>query len=283
MKILSLSVVVPTRSCVNDCGPCVSKMHATARDYPCMSPNLSDGRTEAEYRKRLEFARDNGCNTALLTGSGEPQQNWDFIGWITNLNERLDKPFRWMEIQTTGVMMDEKHVGYLEDRGIDTVALSLFSFDDDENMNCRGSKLPVSIEKFCGWVKGAGMNLRLSLNMNHRFAVKPELLFTACRNLGADQVTLRRLYVSDEGSPQAEWIRKNDCDLLNVNAYVASHPIIRRLETGPVIHDVMGMGVISDQDCMARDLRDENDLRYLILRPNGKLYSSWDTKASLVF
>ena len=32
-----------------------------------------------DYKRRLEFARDNGCNTVMLTGSSEPQQNKSFL------------------------------------------------------------------------------------------------------------------------------------------------------------------------------------------------------------
>ena len=72
MKIQSLSVVVPNQKCINNCAFCVSKMHT--EDYT----NQKEGNArfydlyERDYVKRLEFARDNGCNTAALTGNSEP-------------------------------------------------------------------------------------------------------------------------------------------------------------------------------------------------------------------
>jgi hypothetical protein len=43
----------------------------------------------------------------------------------------------------------------------------------------------------------------------------------------------------------------------------------------------MDMSVVLDNDCMAKGSND--DFKYLIIRPNGKLYSSWDDPASLIF
>jgi hypothetical protein len=41
------------------------------------------------------------------------------------------------------------------------------------------------------------------------------------------------------------------------------------------------MSVIMDEDCMAK--ANNEDFKYLIIRPNGKLYGSWDDPASLIF
>jgi hypothetical protein len=41
------------------------------------------------------------------------------------------------------------------------------------------------------------------------------------------------------------------------------------------------MAVVFDKDCMAKGSME--DFKYLVVRPNGKLYSSWDDPASLIF
>ena len=79
MNIQSLSIVVPNRRCINNCAFCVSKMHCGE------FPNQMDDNGafydlyERDYMRRLEFARDNGCNTVMLTGNSEPQQNRQFL------------------------------------------------------------------------------------------------------------------------------------------------------------------------------------------------------------
>ena len=51
---------------------------------------------------------------------------------------------------------------------------------------------------------------------------------------------------------------------------------------GADIRHVKKMSVIFDDDCMGKSPT-SNAVKYLILRPNCKLYSSWDDPASLVF
>ena len=78
------------------------------------------------YINRLAFARDNGCNTAMLTGCGEPQQNMHFIRLFAEMNKQLDKPFRNIEIQTTGAKITEDTIDELANCiGITTVSLSV--------------------------------------------------------------------------------------------------------------------------------------------------------------
>ena len=67
------------QKCINDCQFCVSKMHTDQYknqmddNLPFFDLYLKD------YLERLEFARHNGCNTVMLTGNSEPQQNRKFL------------------------------------------------------------------------------------------------------------------------------------------------------------------------------------------------------------
>ena len=42
------------------------------------------------------------------------------------------------------------------------------------------------------------------------------------------------------------------------------------------------MSTVVDEDCMAKS-EEKKALKYLILRPNCKLYTQWDDKGSLLF
>ena len=116
MKIQSLSVVVPNKKCINNCRFCVSRMHESPYKN-MMDENLPFfDLYQRDYIKRLEFARDNGCNTVMLTGNSEPQQNRGFLQAFGTMNNNLDKPFRWIEMQTTGVLLDESYLRVLRNQ-----------------------------------------------------------------------------------------------------------------------------------------------------------------------
>lgn len=82
MKAQSLSVVVPNQQCINACKFCVSKM-STNQYKNQMDDNLPFFDLYVkDYLKRLSFAKDNGCNTVMLTGDSEPQQNRKFLTYF---------------------------------------------------------------------------------------------------------------------------------------------------------------------------------------------------------
>lgn len=136
MKIQSLSVVVPTNSCINNCKFCCA--HMEKENYKNqMDENLPFyDLYQEDYLTRLEFARDNGCNTVMLTGNGEPQQNRAFLQKFGTLNSMLEKPFRNIEIQTTGVLLDENYLRFLRNHvRISTISLSISSLNNEKK--CR--------------------------------------------------------------------------------------------------------------------------------------------------
>lgn len=105
MVIQSLSCVVPA-TCPNRCKFCVSHLHekdrATYRNHIEKNRQFKD-LYEKDYLDALAFARDNGCNTLMLTGDGEPIFNPGYLDMIAQLNAKLTQPFRWIELQTSGV------------------------------------------------------------------------------------------------------------------------------------------------------------------------------------
>ena len=54
------------------------------------------------------------------------------------------------------------------------------------------------------------------------------------------------------------------------------------LEYGSARYDYHDFSVVIDEDSMSQD-ENKTAVKYLILRPNGHLYSKWDNKASLIF
>ncbi|GHU64997.1 hypothetical protein FACS189447_03120 [Spirochaetia bacterium] len=238
-----------------------------------------------DYIKRLEFCRDNGCNTLMLTGNIEPQQNKRFLADFGLMMRLMEHPFRNIEIQTTGVTIDTQMLRFLRNHvGVNTISLSLFAFDNEENQKCRKG-LPLDIKEFCKNVKLYDFNLRLSVNLTEYFrSFSPTYFLSICRDLGADQVTFRKLYDAKDNSPQSIWVRENQLGYMayeNIKEYVHSLPVLKTLEYGQTSHSLMGMSVVLDDDCMAKGQNEA--FKYLIIRPNGKLYGSWDDPGSLIF
>lgn len=294
MKIQSLSVVVPNKKCINNCRFCVSRMHESPYKN-MMDENLPFfDLYQRDYIKRLEFARDNGCNTVMLTGNSEPQQNRSFLQAFGTMNNNLSKPFRWIEMQTTGVLLDESYLRFLRNHvGVSTISISLSAFDDDINAEYNGTlpHLKVNLRKLCALIKKYDFNLRLSINMTDYFTGRsPEEILTYARQeLLADQVTFRVLYTSTDDvnaqTPQDKWILEHGASPETLDAikkYVTEKGrALEILEFGAVKYSVMGMSTVIDDDCMSTVPKES--LKYVILQPNCKLYSKWDDPASLIF
>lgn len=290
MKIQSLSVVVPTKGCVNNCKFCVA--HMRDEEYKNqMDTNLPFyDLYERDYLKRLEFARDNGCNTIMLTGNSEPQQNRIFLAKFGTWNAGLDKPFRWIEMQTTGVMIDDGYLRFLRNHvGVSTISVSLSSLDSEQNQEYNGTPdaLKVDIEHLCSEIKRYDFNLRLSLNLTDYYDDKDiSRVLNECRlRLGANQITFRELYASGMGTAQDEWIEEHGVSpakVVSISKYIKDNgEKLEQLPFGAYKYSLHGMSVVLDDDCMSKEVKD--GYKYLILRPDCKLYSRWDDPASLIF
>lgn len=305
MKIQSLSVVVPNPTCINHCDFCVSRMNNEVYknqmddNLPFFDLYLKD------YLKRLEFARRNGCNTVMLTGNSEPQQNRKFMTYFGMFMQLMHEPFSWIEMQTTGVLIDRNYLRFLRNHvGVNLISLSISSFN--ELVNSEITHMPkgkeVYLEKLCSEIKEYDFALRLSVNLNKQTLIDfnnvlnyPEVLFVKCKQYGADQVTMRVLYTSGNNTPEDKWVEENALEkekVESIKQYVLDNgKLLGILPYGGLKYSVNGMSTVIDSDCMAKgvdnltgekeDMKDT--YKYLILRPNCKLYSQWDDPASLIF
>jgi len=305
MKIQSLSIVVPG-ACVNSCACCVSKLHTDTDFYKNqIEKNYQfEALYEQDYLDSMNFARDNGCNTLMFTGDGEPLINKTFIRKVVDLNKRLSLPFRWMEIQTSGVFLLEeaenggqKNLRWLRDFvRIKTISLSLFNiFDSDLNAaysRPKNEKAFVKIDETCVAIRKYDFNLRLSLNMVDYYNDKtPAEIFERAKVLGANQITFRVLYNTETPQNEAEkeiagWIIKhkaNDDKIKEINEYIKKNGrLLEILPFGAYRYSVHGMSCVVDDDCMNSSGAKE-EVKYLILRPNCKLYTKWDDEGSILF
>jgi hypothetical protein len=305
MNIQSISIVVPTKGCVNKCKFCVSRMHENPYE------NCFD---KFQIEKRIKFAVNNGVNTCILTGTGEALQNHGFLMNLANLFKKLDHPFPNVELQTTGVMLMEKHEGFpnedepiypnvslLKDLGVNTISVSISDpFNDDNNMKIIGvaPKLQFKLADLCKFIKDNGFNLRLSLNMTYVFDdIAPVNVFLKLSKFNPDQLTFRKLWFEDKNVAldQSQWVMDYSCKpqtLRNLNEYVVGDQTdfncpegqgtpLYQLPFGAIVYSLMHMSIVVDNNCMSKD--EIRKLKYVILRENGKLYCRWDDEGSLIF
>jgi len=287
--IQSLSIVVPNKNCINNCPFCVSKMHCDEyknqmdENLPFYDLYLND------YLKRLEYARDNGTNTVMLTGNSEPQQNRKFLTVFGLMNKLMKNPFKNIEMQTTGILLDKNYLRFLRNHvGVNTISLSISSFDEYENEFIITGKREEKIElhTLCLLIKEYDFNLRLSINLLNTFNdYTPQYLFTIAKEwMLADQITFRVLYADGE-TPQAKYVKENkakDSLITDIGMYVKENgTFLEILPYGAKRYSVHNMSTVIDDDCMNETPKE--DIKYLILQPDCKLYTKWNDKASLVF
>lgn len=296
MNIQSFSVVVPNKECMNKCPFCVSRM-VNSNIYP----NLMDishptyDYNIKEYMRRMKYVADSGCQTLILTGTSEPQQNKQFLNTFALIHRLLGKPFTNIEMQTTGKLLDNPdYLRFLKNFVcINTVALSISSPCDSENNwllnGCQDASVnAVCLEKLTSMLKDYGFNVRLCFNLSNYYRFDDtEGFFDFCKSkLHADQVTFRVLYASEDDTSQAKWIKDNmlsKTQMKKLASYMKKFEPVGETLYGAAIRYVNGMSVIFDDDCMGKNPKKDNTVKYLILRPNCKLYTSWDDPASLVF
>jgi hypothetical protein len=260
---------------------------------------------EFQITKRIKWAVLNGINTCIITGTGEALQNYHFLGRLADIFRKMDHPFPDVELQTSGVMLDNFeykidaktgnktadyfNIAILKELGVNTISLSISDiFNSENNAQIIGmpEKLKFNISSLCDFIKSNGFNLRLSLNMTNVYDEKDaESILRYCAQLHADQITFRKLYHSDDKSSQTQWVKENMAQprvIENINYFIKSYgKPLYRLPFGPMVYSIMKMSTVVDDNCMNKDSFDT--LKYVILRENGKLYTQWDDEGSLRF
>ena len=285
MNIQSLSIVVPTKQCWNNCAFCVSKMHHEEYGDSIIKKGCAIPRA---YLDRMQFVRDEGCNSMILTGTAEPQQNLDFIYQLLAYNRLLRKPFYNIAIQTTGSNLMQDDIKELADAGITTLALSISSIDDKRNWEIIHTPIGarnMTIHALIYTAKENNMNVRACFNLTDEFNnMAPQDYFNWCKDYKVDQATFRKIY-ADGINEKAEWVRQHEFSsekFDNIAKYIKENGTpISRLPYGFIQFSVHGVSTVIDDNCMSKDNIDE--IKYAILRPNGHLYSRWDDTGSLIF
>ena len=288
MSIQSLSIMVPCGGhCINNCKFCVSRMRDDEAIFGKEIINANN--IPDSYINRIKYVRDAGCDNIIFTGTTEPQQNLPFIYALLKKNFELPKPFYNIAIQTTGANLVYEDIKNLADNGITTLALSVSAFLPEHNweiIQTPKAAQKMTVDKLIAAAKRCGMNVRVCLNMTDAFSFYSfDYIIQWAKYLDVDQITFRKIYNSNTDSEQNKWIAQHKYstgNLLKIESLIKEKGTpIRILPFGATLYDCDGLGIVIDNDCMAK--HNINEMRYAILRPNNKLYSSWDLKGSLIY
>ena len=126
-------------------------------------------------------------------------------------------------------------------------------------------------------IKSKGFTLRLSIAMTNWFDdyFLDEILSMLKDEWNPDQVSFKKLFGAEDLASKkydefAQEFREN--------------PQNKKLEFLPLgvwKYDAGDIAIVWNDDCMVSI--DQKNPRYFILQPNGKLYTRWNSKASLIF
>ena len=264
----NLTISIQNVGCDKNCPYCVSKMTGYVdNNKALMLKNVN---------KVLTIARSAQISAVLLTGKGEPCLNMYEVLTFTQLFSEFP-----LELQTNGIFLSQnlEVIKTLASQGMNVVAVSM---DDDSSQ---------IVKKISDTVHKSGMILRVTFNVtnNSRITNFNDLLYR-CKSWGVDQLTLRKVVAPNfsEETQQTKWIKDNVDILLysklidEMRRMCESGHHLRTLLYGTEVYDLQGIAV-SYSDYCVQDDNNTNDIRSLIFQEDGHLYTSWNSKASVLF
>ena len=299
MSVQSVSICCPGKKCINNCMTCTVPQHANPyRDLYNGSP-MEVYRYWKSVENLLEQAREEGVGTLMITGSNEPQQDKRWLQTLSIVLRNLKNPFRKVEIQSTGALIDYEYLQFMKEAlGLTTFAISVFNIINAEintKIERSADKL-LSVKMLCENCRKLDINIRICLNVTDHFvdddihpaselSIKEQVAkaFDRCKELGANQVTFRKMWAANDTCPQGKWIKENcthsDEIIEEVKRVVKNDGIyLNTLEYGAKRYDYRGMSLVIDEDSMSQNK--DTGIKYYIIRPDGHMYSSWNLEGS---
>jgi hypothetical protein len=177
--------------------------------------------------------------------------------------------------------------------GVTTISISVSDlFNNENNLKIIGAPIELNfrLDTIIKRIKtDFKINVRLSLNMLSHYensGKTPKDFFEAAKRLNVDQILFREMWADDSKNKINQWIKSNKVSLNYMNSitsYIQTNGNkLYTLPYGQTVWSLNGISVVIDNDCMSTKKTDEN-LKYLIIRENLKLYSKWNDKGSLIF
>ena len=280
MKAQSLQVNL-TGPCNAHCPFCISKT-------TWKSGVSNNDKIFKNMSKVFNFAKYHRVDTVMITGTGEPTLVDDFQEIILEAHEF---GFPCIEIQTNGQRLwdEPKLLDELIGSGLTGIAVSIASPDPKRSNEIMGVNYDYLDLMNVASKKGLLCRITLNLIEGEIFnwnlkAWADNLVFN-----GVHQLTLRVI-----GKPSFNVLdteaSERVCSWIDKNALHDPSKLIEEIETGGIairetsfgtrVYDYMGLSTCV-ATCMQESI-DPEEIRSLILQPNGRLYSSWQFPGSIL-
>lgn len=282
---------------VNLAGGCDARCPFCIASTTWKTGQRQNHRLESALPRALDYARYHGVDTVLVTGSGEPTLHRELVLRIASEARRVGIPA--VELQTNGARLaeDPGYRGELAGHGVSTVALSVSSVDPARSAALMG--LEHDYLALAEALDAMGFLVRISLNLvcADREALIGEAdgaglraFADVLRARGVRQLTLRALGVPAQPEPGAEseekirWVKEHalsPSDLTTLEQVVREEGTpLRALSYGALVFDFRGLSMVLTT-CMT-DTTAAEEIRSLILQPDGHVYHSWNYRGSIL-
>lgn len=267
LKAENLTISLPNHGCNKGCPYCVSRMTGYVEsDYPLMLSNVDKVKTIAKAAE---------VTSVLFTGKGEPLLCPELSAIASKFKEFP------LEIQTNGIILEDR-IDHLANLEFNVIAISI---DDVSNL--------YSYAKITKRIKELGMVSRFTVNLVGEICKNsPKDLIYILADMGVNQVTFRRIVAPEnpKNDKTAKWIIEN----APIEAYKdfiiklydfmekGNTTLIRTLNSGMKVYDCEGLAVLVSEYCI-QEKNNGDDVRSLIFLEDGHLYTSWNSRASILF
>jgi molybdenum cofactor biosynthesis enzyme MoaA len=292
MKATSLSVNLRL-GCNAKCPFCIS--HVTVK--PTTRIDRESDQFMDALGRALAYAAFHRVDTVLITSTGEPLLDIEAVRRVGESAKVFTIPI--VELQTNGFLllkpdgktvMDQTHLDTVRQAGVSTIAISTAAMDPRESATIMGLPAKHDYLAVASEVVRAGMVCRVSLNLTRDFhMLEFDDYVDTLREHGVHQLTLRSLGLPEvsRDTPAAQrvadWVEKNkledDLEIRLEGRIVSLGTALRPLPHGEWVYDYRGLSV-TVSSCLTETRREE--VRSLILQPDGHVYHSWNHRGSII-
>ena len=274
---LTVSIPVLKERCDKNCPYCISLM------TPEVKPNWDLMLRNA--RKVQELAWAAKVTSVLLTSKGEPFLNYEQLTIMATHFLRFP-----LEVQTNGVRLKRM---FLEDAsslnrlsgefGVNVVAISMDKLADIMTYGALMRELKMQ-----------GIVTRVCMNVTSLFGASSfAAAMSAAQSCGfVDQILFRRIGRPEicwgpEGLRTKNWIEDNDAgdkyDALKTGLKNCRRKkLIRTSAFGNEVWAVGSIAVMFSDYCLQEESHEEN-IRSLVFKEDGHVYTNWSSEASVLF
>lgn len=282
MKAQTLAISIPNHGCNKNCNYCISKMTGYVEsNFDLMMNNV------LKVKKYIELAQ---INNIIFTSKGEPFYSNDSMNQMYKLMQYF-KEYP-MEIQTNGLYLKENLLpsNYLK-KGFLTCGINTFAISIDDFNDIHTYKEMICNNKEFIW--------RATVNLCNENVYKNfDKTFEELNKAGFNQISFREITIphfgivdTEESLYTSNWIEENiQKDSRIIKEFIENfhHKMIyegkhiRSLPYGANLYDIKGISCTYFKYCI-QDTSKDDDIRSLIFMEDGHLYTSWNSKASIIF